>query len=125
MPRKCVVAGCNTKEGMGHNVHGFPTKNPAVCSKWVRAVHQNRKGQQVLLFFVESNTVDPRNSTNDPRSSVDDPRSISPVENVSSLLLLASTYFSRCNSYGNTARNKSQGLVLLQNIEILCMIYFA
>jgi len=48
MPRKCVVAGCNTKEGMGHSFHGFPMKNPAVCAKWVRAVHQNRKDWEGL-----------------------------------------------------------------------------
>jgi len=38
--RKCAVAGCNAKEGMGYNFHGFPMKNPAFSTKWVKAVHQ-------------------------------------------------------------------------------------
>ena len=42
MPRRCVVAGCHTEGGMGYSLHGFPS-DAAVRSKWVRAVHQQRK----------------------------------------------------------------------------------
>jgi len=42
MTRKCVVAGCRTKEGMGYSLHGFPN-DPTVRAKWAKAVHQNRK----------------------------------------------------------------------------------
>ena len=42
MPKRCVVAGHHTKGGMGYSSHGFPSDAP-VRSKWVRAVHQQRK----------------------------------------------------------------------------------
>ena len=41
MPRCCVAAGCNTKNGMGYSLHGFP-QDEALRKKWVRAVKRQR-----------------------------------------------------------------------------------
>jgi len=39
---KCVVVECHTVGGMGYSFHHFP-KYPAICSLWVKAVHNQRK----------------------------------------------------------------------------------
>ena len=41
MPRRCVAAGCDTKSGMGHSLHGFP-QNEELRKKWIRAVKRQR-----------------------------------------------------------------------------------
>ena len=42
MTRKCVIAGCKTKAGMGYSLHGFP-RVEAIRAQWISAVKRNRK----------------------------------------------------------------------------------
>ena len=41
MPRRCIIAGCNTEGKQGRSLHHFP-KNEATRAKWVKAVHGQR-----------------------------------------------------------------------------------
>ena len=41
MPRRCIIAGCNTEGKQGHSLHHFPN-DEATRAKWVKAVHGQR-----------------------------------------------------------------------------------
>lgn len=42
MPRRCVAAGCDTKNSEGYSLHTFP-KDRDLREKWTRAVKRQRK----------------------------------------------------------------------------------
>ena len=41
MPRRCIAAGCNTKDSEGYSLHTFP-RNKELRDKWIRAVKRQR-----------------------------------------------------------------------------------
>ena len=41
MPRRCIAAGCNTKDSEGYSLHAFP-RDKELRDKWIRAVKRQR-----------------------------------------------------------------------------------
>ena len=41
MPRRCIAAGCNTKDSEGYSLHTFP-RDKELRDKWIRAVKRQR-----------------------------------------------------------------------------------